>query len=90
MGFIGWDNIGGNEYKPPGWLDPTNWPIGSKSIASFLMNMFGMSIQTLNKVSLASMPITNNIQDFMVLAMGRDGRKVGWCANSTILARYDL
>lgn len=68
--LFGWDNIGGNEYKPPGWLDPTNWPIGSKSIASFLMNMFGMSIQTLNKVSLASMPITNNIQDFMVLAMG--------------------
>lgn len=68
--LFGWDNIGGNEYKPPGWLDPTNWPTGSKSIASFLMNMFGMSIQTLNKVSLASMPITNNIQDFMVLAMG--------------------
>ena len=68
--LFGWDNIGGNEYKPPGWLDPNNWPIGSKSIASVLMNMFGMSIQTLNKVSLASMPITNNIQDFMVLAMG--------------------
>ena len=68
--LFGWDNIGGNEYKPPGWLDPNNWPTGSKSIASVLMNMFGMSIQTLNKVSLASMPITNNIQDFMVLAMG--------------------
>jgi hypothetical protein len=68
--LFGWSNVGGNEYKPPGWLDPTNWPIGSKSIASFLMNMFGMSIQTLNKVSLASMPISNNIQDFMVLAMG--------------------
>jgi hypothetical protein len=68
--LFGWENVSGNEYKPPDWLDPTNWPIGSKSIASFLMNMFGMSIQTLNKVSIASMPITNNIQDFMVLAMG--------------------
>lgn len=69
-GLFGWDNVGGDEYKPPGWLDPTNWPIGSKAIGSTLMNMFGMGIQTLNKVSLASMPISNNIQDFMVLAMG--------------------
>ena len=68
--LFGWDNIGGNEYKPPGWLDPTNYPFGSQWIGSALMNTFGLGIQTLNKVSLASMPITNNIQDFMVLAMG--------------------
>ena len=68
--LFGWDHIGGNEYKPPGWLDPSNYPFGSQWIGSALMNTFGLGIQTLNKVSLASMPITNNIQDFMVLAMG--------------------
>ena len=68
--LFGWSNVSATEYKPPGWLDPTNWPIGTKAVGSALMNMFGMGIQTLNKVSLASMPITNNFQDFMVLAMG--------------------
>lgn len=67
---FGWSVVKSGEYKPPGYLDPNNWPTGTKSVGSTLMNIFGLFTQTSVKAASASIPIVNNWNDFLVLALG--------------------
>lgn len=67
---FGWSVVKPGEYKPPGYLDPNNWPTGTKSVGSTLMNIFGLFTQTSVKAASASIPIVNNWNDFFVLALG--------------------
>ena len=67
---FGWSAVKPGEYKPPGYLDPANWPTGTKSVGSTLMNIFGLFTQTSVKAASASIPIVNNWNDFLVLALG--------------------
>lgn len=67
---FGWSVVKPGEYKPPGYLDPNNWPTGTKSVGSTLMNIFGLFTQTSVKAASASIPIVNNWNDFLVLALG--------------------
>ena len=67
---FGWSVVKPGEYKPPGYLDPNNWPTGTKSVGSTLMNIFGLFTQTSVKAASASVPIVNNWNDFLVLALG--------------------
>lgn len=67
---FGWSVVKPGEYKPPGYLDPANWPTGTKSVGSTLMNIFGLFTQTSVKAASASVPIVNNWNDFLVLALG--------------------
>ena len=67
---FGWSVVKPGEYKPPGYLDPANYPGPSKYLGAFLMNLYGLMIQTTVKATVASIPITNNWQDFLTLAMG--------------------
>jgi hypothetical protein len=67
---FGWSVVTPGEYKPPEYLDPNNWPTGTKSVGSTLMNIFGLFTQTSVKAASASIPIVNNWQDFLTLALG--------------------
>jgi hypothetical protein len=67
---FGWSVVKPGEYKPPEYLDPNNWPTGTKSVGSTLMNIFGLFTQTSVKAASASIPIVNNWNDFLVLALG--------------------
>lgn len=67
---FGWDRVDKNNVKPPGYLDPANYPGPFKYLGSFLMNLYGLMIQTTVKATIASIPIVNNWQDFLTLAMG--------------------
>ena len=67
---FGWSVVKPGEYKPPGYLDPANYPGPSKYLGAFLMNLYGLMIQTTVKATVASIPIVNNWQDFLTLAMG--------------------
>ena len=67
---FGWDRVNKNEVKPPEYLNPANYPGPFKYLGSFLMNLYGLMIQTTVKATVASLPIVNNWQDFLTLAMG--------------------
>ena len=67
---FGWDRVDKDNVKPPGYLDPANYPGPFKYLGSFLMNLYGLMIQTTVKATVASIPIVNNWQDFLTLAMG--------------------
>jgi len=67
---FGWDRVDKDNVKPPEYLNPNNYPYPFTSIGSFLMNLYGLMIQTTVKATVASIPIVNNWQDFLTLAMG--------------------
>ena len=58
------------EVFPPKWLDADLWPSGTKQIGNALANFFAAGINFTNKVMRQALPISNNFDDFIILAMG--------------------
>ena len=67
---FGFNRKNKNELNPPAWLNPDNYPLGFKWVASSGMNILGNLINSANAIFIASIPITNNWSQFQALAIG--------------------
>ena len=66
---FGW-KVAGQTASAPAWLQSDNWSLATQTIALVLRKFYATSINFFNKSIKHALPITNNFDDFLILAMG--------------------